>query len=78
MSRVLLLSNRLPVEVTRKRGRLWFQESVGGLATGLSSFHRSADSVWIGWPGTAAERVDKDDIKTHLQAEDLSPVFLSH
>ncbi|MFQ5951313.1 MAG: bifunctional alpha,alpha-trehalose-phosphate synthase (UDP-forming)/trehalose-phosphatase [Candidatus Geothermarchaeales archaeon] len=75
---MLLLSNRLPVEVTKRRGRLRFQESIGGLATGLSSFHSSADSVWIGWPGTTREQVDEDDIKTHLQAEDLSPVFLSH
>ena len=51
MGRLLIVSNRLPVTVHRRRGQLQFEQSAGGLATGLSSFYRAYDALWIGWPG---------------------------
>lgn len=49
--RLVIVSNRLPVSVARKEGKLKITPSVGGLATGLSSFHRNNDGLWVGWPG---------------------------
>jgi len=37
--RLLIVSNRLPVSVSKREGRLRFQASAGGVATGLSSFY---------------------------------------
>ncbi len=49
--RVVIVSNRLPVSVSTKGGTVKVTPSVGGLATGLSSFHRGGDGLWVGWPG---------------------------
>lgn len=79
MGRLLIVSNRLPVTVHRRRGQLQFEPSAGGLATGLSSFYRSYNALWIGWPGIDPSEGDrsKDDIKEKLRAENCHPVFLS-
>ncbi len=55
MSRLLIVSNRLPVNIEREDGALTIHPSVGGLATGLGSFYKSYHSLWIGWPGIVAE-----------------------
>jgi trehalose 6-phosphate synthase/phosphatase len=49
MSRLLIVSNRLPVSVERRKGKLHFKGSVGGVATGLGSYHESHESLWVGW-----------------------------
>ena len=79
MGRLLIVSNRLPVTVHRRKGQLQFEQSAGGLATGLSSFYRSYDALWIGWPGVDRKNsvVDRDEIKERLLAENCYPVFLS-
>ena len=45
MSRLLLVSNRLPVTVKHDRGELSVVRSAGGLATGLSGVHVSATDL---------------------------------
>lgn len=80
MSRFLFVSNRLPISVSKENGELHFESSVGGLATGLSSFYKERDSLWIGWPGLPAEELteeEKIEITERLQEEFCYPVFLS-
>jgi trehalose 6-phosphate synthase/phosphatase len=80
MSRLLIVSNRLPVSVTKRVGELRFQPSVGGLATGLSSLSGSYQSQWIGWPGIATEKISgpqKEQIVEGLVEHNCSPVFLN-
>ena len=52
-SRLLIVSNRLPVTVRVVDGRATVKRSVGGLATGLRGPHDKSNGLWIGWPGTA-------------------------
>ena len=54
-SRLLIVSNRLPVTVRVADGRVTVKRSVGGLATGLRGPHDRSNGLWIGWPGTAEE-----------------------
>ena len=79
MSRVLMVSNRLPVNFVKRGNEMRLQPSVGGVATGLSSVSRSYDALWLGWPGVSVERVGGQvkDIKLELRARNLFPVFLS-
>jgi trehalose 6-phosphate synthase/phosphatase len=49
--RIIIVSNRLPVSVIPTKGGVDIQPSSGGLATGLASFHRNSNGIWIGWPG---------------------------
>lgn len=51
MSRVIIVSNRLPITASVKHGRLSVAQSTGGLATGLHGLHRDTGGLWIGWPG---------------------------
>lgn len=79
MSKLFIVSNRLPVTISRRNGTLRIQSSVGGLATGLDSFHQSYNSLWIGWPGYVSTRKDRDEtkIRQSLREKNCYPVFLS-
>lgn len=80
MERLLIASNRLPVSVTKQSGRLHFQQSAGGVATGLASFRQSHHDRWIGWPGISKEKISesqKRQINTELKKHHCRTVFLS-
>ena len=79
MDRLLIVSNRLPVKVIKKKDGMQFVQSIGGLATGVGSFYKSWDSLWIGWPGITIEKIDKERrrVEEVLMHENCCPVFLS-
>jgi trehalose 6-phosphate synthase/phosphatase len=80
MPQVIIVSNRLPVSVKKENGKLEFFSSVGGLATGLSSYVNDKKSTWIGWPGIASDELtakDKEQIVNELASHNCSPVFLT-
>lgn len=81
MERLIIVSNRLPVTVMKRKDGLSFHPSAGGLATGLSSFHDSHNSTWVGWPGVPHEKLDEKErkfIETKLLNEfSCYPVFLT-
>ncbi len=80
MSRLLIVSNRLPVSVERRKGELHFKGSVGGVATGLGSYHDSHESLWVGWadvPGRL-DSMERERIARELHDQhQCVPVFLS-
>lgn len=53
MQRLLIVSNRLPINVSKgDNNNKWkFQLSSGGLVSALSGVQKSANFIWIGWPG---------------------------
>jgi trehalose 6-phosphate synthase/phosphatase len=61
MSKLILVSNRLSVSVEKKKGKLEFKPSMGGLATGLSSLDQKDKYIWIGWPGLPADDLSEDE-----------------
>jgi trehalose 6-phosphate synthase/phosphatase len=84
--RMMVVSNRLPFTVKEESGHVTFIRSVGGLATGLSSYLESLrdypgkfqDCLWIGWPGSSIPEECIEDVKTRSLAEfSAVPVFLS-
>ncbi len=80
MSQVIIVSARLPVGVKKEDGKLVFSPSIGGLATGLSSYVDNPKNVWVGWPGIASEELTEEDKQTiiiELAKHHCSPVFLS-
>jgi trehalose 6-phosphate synthase/phosphatase len=80
MSQVIIVSNRLPVSVKKDNGKLEFYPSLGGLATGLSSYIKDSKNKWIGWPGIASDELtaeDRQKIVDELAKHNCSPVFLT-
>lgn len=52
MSRLIVVSNRLPVSLAHEGGEWRTKRSAGGLATAMDPILRKAGGLWIGWPGT--------------------------
>ncbi|MDV2480785.1 bifunctional alpha,alpha-trehalose-phosphate synthase (UDP-forming)/trehalose-phosphatase [Methanoculleus sp. Wushi-C6] len=80
MNRLLIVSNRLPVSISKKNGDLRLQRTAGGLATGVGSFYKSYESLWVGWPGINVQRSqdeERERIAETLRKEQCHPVFLS-
>jgi trehalose 6-phosphate synthase/phosphatase len=81
LSKTIFVSNRLPVTVSIKRHQIDYHESIGGLATGLKRFHQGSDSLWVGWPGVAKDRLRRDEEKkiekTLNQDYKCHPVYLT-
>ena len=80
MSKVIIVSNRLPVSVKKENGRIRYQSSLGGLATGLSSYVQGKGNIWIGWPGINSEEInetEKSKISAKLLKQRCVPIWLT-
>lgn len=79
--KLVVVSNRLPVSVSKQDGKLIFTPSTGGLATAMSSLDTSGTNrVWVGWPGISSEELtaaDKSVITRKLHTYGCYPVFLT-
>ena len=75
----VIVSNRLPMSVSKKDGKLTYESSSGGLATAMSSL-REDDTVWVGWCGMPSDDLsnkDKQEIRDHFAKHNAVPVFLT-
>ncbi len=76
----IVVSNRLPVSISKVDGKLTYTPSSGGLATAMSSLD-NGEQLWIGWPGIASDDLtpaDKTAIIRKLTKDyGCYPVFLS-
>ena len=78
MQRLLIVSNRLPFTIQERKGDFHVEPSVGGLATGLRSWYKSRNSIWIGWAGITRKQIKRErDIMARLLSENCHPVSLS-
>jgi trehalose 6-phosphate synthase/phosphatase len=84
--RLIIISNRLPVSVSKKNREFEYEKSAGGLVSGLSDYLNSLgksetdikDYVWMGWPGMTIAKKDEEYVRKTVQKEyKASPVFLS-
>ncbi len=56
-TRLLVVSNRAPVEAAPGGEEYGFRRTVGGLATALDVTLRERPGLWIAWAGTAGEEI---------------------
>src|SRR5262245_5037886 len=81
--RLIVISNRLPFTAVEDHGKVQFQESAGGVATGLNAFLRSmregkSETLWVGWPGCTIRPEFKETVKSNALSQfRCYPVFLS-
>lgn len=79
MRRILIISNRLPVSVTKSRSGIKVSPSVGGLATGMKSIYREMDGLWIGWPGIDKKILSEDEeneVNARLKEEGCEAIYI--
>lgn len=74
--RVIIASNRLPVNITEEEGKLVLHRSVGGLATALGSVVDMYPMLWIGWPGFKKKLTQKQ-LRDLSFPDTLVPVTIS-
>ncbi|MBN1366639.1 MAG: trehalose-6-phosphate synthase [Dehalococcoidales bacterium] len=61
--RLIVVSNRLPIALTRGTEGEWqVRSGSGGLVTALSPVLRDLGGLWIGWPGTVGKTHPDEDI----------------
>jgi trehalose 6-phosphate synthase/phosphatase len=84
--RLIIVSNRLPFTVRLENEEIKFDESAGGLVTGLSTFldsykyhfPRQEKHIWLGWPGSAIPEGFRKQVQSRALSEcGAYPVFLS-
>lgn len=77
MQKKIIVSNRLPVQISRSEEGLTVAPSAGGLATGLKSYHKGNGGLWMGWPGLSTSTVqEENEITELLKKENCAPIFL--
>lgn len=76
--RLLIVSNRLPINIERRKDGLHFVPSIGGLATGLRAVAQKSKSVWVGWPGIQPKNEEeKNKIVLELEKNfNCLPLFI--
>jgi trehalose 6-phosphate synthase/phosphatase len=84
--RLIIVSNRAPVNIIKEDGDYRYEASAGGLASGLRTYveriKESSDSpveiVWIGWPGATVNKEEQAKVKEEIQRlHGVHSVFLA-
>jgi trehalose 6-phosphate synthase/phosphatase len=77
--RLVIVSNRLPVAISKRKGKVSIQPSPGGLATALRSLQTEKEVVFLGWPGYIPEnQEERESIESTLRKKhSCVPVFLT-
>ena len=79
MSRLLIVSNRLPISVETTADRITFTQASGGLATGVRGCHERWGGLWIGWPGLRKQLAARQraDLDRQLHDRGIVPLYLT-
>ncbi len=83
--RLVIVSNRAPVSIVKDNGGYRYENSSGGLATGLTAYVeriRKArifeDIIWVGWPGGTVDEKEERTVSEELREKHgVKSVFLS-
>lgn len=76
--RLLIVANRLPVEISQTDGKFEYKSSPGGLVSGLKDSSSKIPSIWVGWPGKQILKKHQPKLSTELFSKFQNlPVFLN-
>jgi trehalose 6-phosphate synthase/phosphatase len=84
--RLIIVSNRAPVNISKEGGEFHYEASAGGLASGLRTYvdkikqdgETPIDIVWIGWPGATVDEADQEKVRAQIKKQfGVHSVFLA-
>lgn len=67
--RMLVVSNRLPYQITMRRGKPVTKHGIGGLVTAVEPVLRVSGGTWIGWSGSYGSLPEKVTIEPEAGAD---------
>ncbi|RIB12039.1 glycosyltransferase family 20 protein [Gigaspora rosea] len=76
VTRLIVVSNRLPVTITKTEKGYNFKMSSGGLVSALSGVKRRMTFTWIGWPGINVPEEERSQVMDQLEEYSCVPVFV--
>ncbi|MBO3116120.1 bifunctional alpha,alpha-trehalose-phosphate synthase (UDP-forming)/trehalose-phosphatase [Winogradskyella sp. DF17] len=79
-SKTIIVSNRLPLQISIEDDKLEVSASVGGLATGMKSVHTEGNGIWVGWTGITDEDLNpklRDTVNKRVKQEKCVAVNLT-
>lgn len=78
-SRLVVISNRLPVTVSKGTdGEFLFKMSSGGLVAGLEGVKKKLGFIWVGWTGCEIPEERREEFsKKLLEEHSCVPVYMS-
>jgi trehalose 6-phosphate synthase/phosphatase len=78
-SRLIIVSNRLPLAARAHAGQWVLTSASGGLANGLRPYHEQSGGLWIGWPGDVADvgQPERRRLDEQLKLRRFVPVHLA-
>ena len=79
MAKNIIVSNRLPIRISKVENSFKFTATSGGLATGMKFVHEHENSLWIGWPGIGIDEIDSEawiPLAKGLEENNYAPVLL--
>jgi trehalose 6-phosphate synthase/phosphatase len=79
-NKTIIVSNRLPLQISKEDDGFSVVPSVGGLATGMKSVHAEGNGIWIGWSGIVENELQGDskkEIEAKIKTEKCVPVHLT-
>jgi trehalose 6-phosphate synthase/phosphatase len=79
VTRLVMVSNRLPVTVNVDAGQVRLEHSAGGVATGLKGAHARGAGLWVGWPGDTSNLTEAQahHVRREFDEQRIVPVELS-
>lgn len=78
--KTIIVSNRLPLQISIEDDKLEVSPSVGGLATGMKSVHSEGNGVWVGWTGITDEELNpklREKVEKRIAEEQCVAVNLT-
>ncbi|TVR74382.1 MAG: bifunctional alpha,alpha-trehalose-phosphate synthase (UDP-forming)/trehalose-phosphatase [Marinilabiliales bacterium] len=63
MSKLIIVSNKLPYEIIEKDGKPALTEKTGGISGSLNAFSKYSRCIWAGWTGNESVELDKKGMK---------------